>query len=124
MFAAFAAFALLLAAVGLYGVVSYTVTQRMREFAVRVAVGAPRPSLVRLVAHDAVAMTLAGIGLGAFLAMWASTLLGSWLADVYHTDALSLVVAEGVLAVAALVACLHPVLRATRANPIEILRAI
>jgi hypothetical protein len=124
VFAAFSAFALVLAMVGLYGVVSYAVGQRMREFAVRIAVGAPKRDMMKLVAHDAAAMTLAGIGLGAFLAMWSSVLLGSWLYDVYHTDALSLVLAEALLFAAALAACLQPALRAMRADPIEILRAI
>jgi hypothetical protein len=124
IFATFSAFALALAAVGLYGVVSYSVSQRMREFAVRVAVGAARPDMVRLVAHDAIVMTLAGVGLGAFLAMWGSTLLGDWLFDVYHTDARSLLVAELVLFGAAILACLQPVLRATHADPVQILRAI
>jgi predicted permease len=124
VFAAFSAFALVLATVGLYGVVSYAVSQRMREFAVRVAVGAPGRDLVRLVAHDAAVMTLAGVGLGAFLAMWGSTLLGEWLFDVYHTDVRSLVAAELVLFGAAMLACLQPALRAMRADPVQILRAI
>jgi hypothetical protein len=124
VFAAFSAFALALAAVGLYGVVSYSVSQRIREFAVRIAVGAPGRDLVKLVAHDAIVMTLAGVGLGAFLAMWGSTLLGDWLFDVSHTDARSLVVAELVWFGAATLACLQPALRAMRADPVEILRAI
>jgi ABC-type antimicrobial peptide transport system permease subunit len=124
VFAAFSAFALALAAVGLYGVVSYSVSQRMREFALRIAVGAPGRDLVKLVAHDAIVMTLAGVGLGAFLAMWGSTLLGEWLFDVHHTDARSLVLAELVLFGAAILACFQPALRAMRADPVEILRAI
>ena len=123
VFSAFSAFALLLAAVGLYGVVSYSVTQRMREFAVRLAVGAPAKDVVRLVAHDAAVMVLAGTSIGAFAAMWASSLLGDWLWTVYHTDAVALVMAEGVLLLAGLVAALQPALRAMRANPVEILRA-
>ncbi len=113
-----------LAAIGLYGVVSYTVTQRMREFAVRIAVGAPARAVMRLVAHDAAVMILAGTGIGAFLAMWASKLLGDWLYSVYHTDAVSLLVAEAVLFAAGFAACFQPALRAMRADPIEILRAI
>jgi predicted permease len=124
VFGGFSAFALLLAGIGLYGVVSYTVSQRMREFAVRIAVGAPQGDVMRLVAHDATVMILAGTGMGAFLAMWGSTLLGDWLYNVYHTDAMSLIVAELVLFAAAAAACLQPALRAVRANPVEILRAI
>jgi len=78
---------------------------------------------VRLVAHDAAVMVLAGTSIGAFAAMWASSLLGDWLWTVYHTDAVALVMAEGVLLLAGLVAALQPALRAMRANPVEILRA-
>jgi putative ABC transport system permease protein len=124
VFTLFSAFALLLAAIGLYGVVSYSVTQRMREFAVRVAVGAPAQAVTRQVVHDAAVMVLAGTGIGAFFAMWASQLLGDWLYTVYHTDAISLVIAEAVLLLAGLAASLQPALRAMRANPVEILRAI
>lgn len=124
VFGAFSVFALVLASMGLYGVVSYSVSQRMREFAVRIAVGAPSRDVVRLVALDAAVMILAGTGAGAFLAMWGSTLLGDWLYNVYHTDALSLVTAEVVLFAAGFAACLQPALRAMRADPIEILRAI
>ena len=124
VFSAFSVFALALAAIGLYGVVSYSVSQRMREFAVRIAVGAPSKNVIKLVAHDGAVMILAGTGIGAFLAMWGSTLLGDWLYTVHHTDAVSLVVAEAVLFLAGLAACLQPALRAMRANPVEILRAI
>ena len=124
VFGSFSAFALLLAAIGLYGVVSYSVNQRMREFAVRLAVGAPPSDMMKHVAHDAAVMVLAGTGIGAFAAMWASSLLGDWLWTVYHTDAVSLMIAEAVLLLAGLAASLQPALRAVRANPVEILRAI
>ncbi|MBI2401762.1 MAG: ABC transporter permease [Gemmatimonadetes bacterium] len=124
VFAAFSGFALTLATIGLYGVVSYGVSQRMREFAVRIAVGAPSRDVMKLVAHDGAVMILAGTGIGAFLAMWGSTLLGDWLYNVYHTDAVALVIAEAVLLLAGFAACLQPALRAMRANPVEILRAI
>jgi ABC-type antimicrobial peptide transport system permease subunit len=124
VFGAFSVFALALAAIGLYGVVSYSVSQRMREFAVRIAVGAPGRDVVKLVAHDGAVMILAGTGIGAFLAMWGSTLLGGWLYNVHHTDAVSLVVAEAVLFLAGFAACIQPALRAMRANPVAILRAI
>jgi hypothetical protein len=124
VFGAFSGFALALSAIGLYGVVSYSVSQRMREFAVRLAIGAPARTVMNLVAHDGAVMVLAGTGLGAFLAMWGSTLLGDWLGSVHHTDARSLVIAEAVLLLAGFAASLQPALRAMRANPVEILRAI
>ena len=115
--------ALALAAVGLYSVVAYGVTRRLREFAVRVALGAHRSDLASLVLHDALVMALGGIGLGAFGAFGASSLLGRVLADVPPTDVTTLVSAEITLLVVALAASLAPAFRAMRADPIEILRA-
>jgi hypothetical protein len=68
-------------------------------------------------------MLLAGTGIGAFAAMWAGQLLDAWLYDVFFVNVISLVLAEGVLLAAGLGACLAPALRATRADPVEILRA-
>ncbi|MBI3982490.1 MAG: ABC transporter permease [Gemmatimonadetes bacterium] len=123
VFVLFASLSLLLAAVGLYGVLAYAVSRRMREFAVRVALGAEQRRVLRMVMHDGAVMLLAGTGIGAFAAMWAGQLLDAWLYDVYFVDVLSLVAAELVLLAAGLAACLAPALRATRANPVEVLRA-
>jgi ABC-type antimicrobial peptide transport system permease subunit len=123
LFVTMGAFALVLAAVGIYGVLAYAVNRRLREFAVRVALGAQRSDLVRIVLHDGLVMTLAGTGLGAFVALWSSYLLENFLEDVYPTDALTLVTVEAVLITVALAASLAPALRAMRADPIEILRA-
>jgi len=123
LFVTMALFALILAAVGVYGVLSYAVTRRLREFAVRIALGALRGDVLRAVLHDGFVMTLAGTALGGFLALWSSFLLDAFLEDVYPTDAVTLVVSEAVLVVAAAAACLGPALRATRADPIEMLRA-
>jgi putative ABC transport system permease protein len=123
LFATMGAFALALAAVGIYGVMAYTVTRRLREFAVRVALGAQRGDLLRAVLHDGVVMTLAGTGLGAFVALWTSFFLENVLENVYPTDAVTLVVAETILLAATFGACLSPALRAAKADPVEILRA-
>jgi putative ABC transport system permease protein len=123
LFVTMGLFALVLAAVGLYGVMAYAVTRRLREFAVRVALGAQRRDLLRAVLRDGLVMTLAGTGLGAFVALWTSFLLENVLEDVYPTDAATLVVAEAVLLGVTLAACLSPAFRAARADPIEILRA-
>jgi predicted permease len=123
LFASMGSFALILAAVGMYGVLAYAVNRRLREFAVRVALGAQRPDLLKAVLHDGLVMTLAGTGLGAFVAMWSAYLLENLLEDIYPTDALTLVSVEAVLIGVALVACLAPAFRAARADPIEILRA-
>jgi predicted permease len=123
LFVTMGVFALALAAVGVYGVTAYAVTRRLREFAVRVALGAQRNDLLKAVLHDGLVMTLAGTGLGAFVALWTSSLLQNVLEDVYPTDALTLVIAEAVLLAVTLGACLSPALRAAKADPIEILRA-
>jgi hypothetical protein len=125
LFALMGSFALLLAAVGVYGVLAYTVNRRIREFAVRVALGAARADLLKMVLHDGMVMTLAGTGLGAFVAFWAAGFLGRVLEDqhVLQTDVFALMGAEAVLIAVATAACLAPAFRAMRADPMEILRA-
>jgi hypothetical protein len=114
---------LALAAAGLFAVMSYKVNQRMREFAVRVAIGARSAHLWRLVLRDGLEMALAGTALGAFGGFFAGSLLADGVYRVNPTDVISLVVAETVLLAVALGACAIPALRATRADPVEILRA-
>jgi hypothetical protein len=123
LFAAFGIFALLLSSVGLYGVLSYAVNRRRREFGVRIALGAQRQHVLRLVLRESSVMILAGIGIGAFLGMWTAQFLEHWLYDVNPTDAVSLVSAELVLIAVSLGACALPGIRATRSNPVEVLRA-
>ncbi|HEU4643106.1 MAG TPA: ABC transporter permease [Gemmatimonadaceae bacterium] len=123
LFALYGAFALTLCAVGLYGVLSYAVRQRMRELGVRAALGARSPDLVRLVLRDALVMVLSGTAVGAILAMWSARLLGAWLYGVAPTDAVSLVSAEVVLFGVALGACVAPARHAMRADPMDVLRA-
>ena len=112
-----------LAAAGLFAVLSYMVNQRMREFAVRVAVGARSAHLWRLVLLDGAEMALAGTALGAFGGFFAGSLFGGGLYGVNPTDVISLVAAEAVMLVVAFGVCIVPALRATRADPVEILRA-
>jgi putative ABC transport system permease protein len=123
LFSLLGALALGLSAVGLYGVLAYTVSRRMREFGIRLALGARREDVFRLVIHDGAVMVLAGTGLGAIFAMWVSKLLSVWLYGVHPTDAGGLVGAEVLLILVSLAACLAPALRAMRAEPLEILRA-
>lgn len=124
LFSVFGAVALGLAAVGLYAVVAYAVAQRMREFAVRAALGAGVRDLFRLAAHDGAVMTLAGTGIGAFIAMAVAMKLGRFLWGLYPIDAISLVSAEFALCSVAFLACLGPARRAMTADPAEILRAV
>ncbi len=116
--------ALALAALGLYGVLAYAVGQRMREFAVRIALGAEPRQLFRMVLHDGAVMLLAGTGIGAFVALGTTKYLDSAIEVVYRTDAWSLVGAEALLLAVGLAAALGPARRAVRANPLDILRAV
>ena len=123
LFSGFGAFALVLSSVGLYGVVAYTVNRRLREFAVRIALGARRRHVVRIVVHDAAVMALAGVGVGAFVALATAPLVGTDPYRTPYTGVMALVAAEAVLLLSALLACVGPLRRATRADPVEILRA-
>ncbi len=124
VFVGMGAVALGLAALGLYGVLAYAVSRRMREFAVRVALGAEPKALLKMVLHDGFVMLLGGIGVGAFAALAASRLLDSVLIAVLPSDVTSLVLCEVVLIAAGLAAALGPARRAARANPMDILRAV
>jgi putative ABC transport system permease protein len=125
LFGAFSVFGLVLCAVGLYGVLAYTVSRRLREFAVRIALGARRGDVMRLVVHDAAVTALAGIGIGAFIALKVTRTVSDYTGALPpYSHALALVAGEAVLLLVALIACLEPVRRAANANPVEILRAI
>lgn len=123
VFVTMGAVALGLAALGLYGVLAYAVTRRLREFAVRIALGAQPKALLKMVLHDGFVMLLAGIGVGAFFALLASRLLDSVLISVMPSDVVSLVLCEAMLIIVGLAAAAAPALRASRANPMDILRA-
>ena len=124
LFGAFGMFGIVLCGVGLYGVLSYAVNRRLREFALRIALGARRRDVARLVVHDAAVTALAGIGIGAFLALYFTRALSDMLSAFQYADAIALVGAESVLLFGATLAALGPVRKAAKADPIEILRAI
>jgi putative ABC transport system permease protein len=126
LFGAFAGFGLVLCAVGLYGVLAYTVTRRLREFAVRVALGARRRDVMRLVVHDAAVTALAGVGIGAFVALWFTRPIIDSLdvVSVPYAPVLALVASEALLFVVAFVASLGPLRRAAQADPLDVIRAI
>ncbi len=123
LFGLFGVFALFLSSMGLNAVLSYAVGRRMREFGVRIALGAQRPDILRLVLSEGTVLILAGVAIGAVVAMWSAQLLTHWLYDINPTDVVALVGAELVLIVVSLIACAIPGLRATKADPIEVLRA-
>jgi putative ABC transport system permease protein len=118
----FAALAVLLAAVGLYGLLSYVVSRRTREIGIRMALGADRRALLGLVLRDGVRLTLIGAGIGAVASSVAARALGHLLYGVGPTDPLTFA-AVGLLMVAvAVVASYLPAARATRVDPVEALR--
>ena len=118
----FAALALVLAAIGVFGVVSYLVTLRQRELGVRFALGARGRQIVSLVLGQGLRPVWAGIALGLFGAFAASRLLASLVFGVSVSDPATYALGGALLAAVAAVACLIPALRATRVDPMEILR--
>jgi ABC-type antimicrobial peptide transport system permease subunit len=118
----FGTLALLLAAVGLYGVMAATVSQNSRELALRMALGAGPIDLLRLVMVRGVALTIGGVSLGSVAAFELTRLMGYLLYQVSPRDPLSFAGAVVVIVVAALTACLVPAWRATRTDPIVALR--
>jgi putative ABC transport system permease protein len=121
--AAFALLALTLAAAGLYGVLSYSVTRRQREMGVRSALGAGPGDIVRLVLRQGLGVTAAGLVLGLAAAAATTRLLGSLLFGVTPLDAAAFAAAPLLLLAVALVACLVPARRAAAVDPTEALRS-
>jgi ABC-type antimicrobial peptide transport system permease subunit len=122
MLGAFGALALLLAGVGLYGVMSYAVSQSTREFGLRMALGARGSDLLRLVISQGLLLTMAGVVVGGLAALGLSRLLGYLLYQVSPRDPLTFVIAVMVMAIASVAACFLPAWRATRTDPVRALR--
>jgi predicted permease len=120
---AFAGLSLLLAAVGLYGVLSYLVTQRTTEIGIRIALGARRTQLLQLVMLDGLRPAFVGLALGIAGSVGATQLIRSVLYATRPLDAVVYVSVIVTLLLAAAAACLVPAWRATRVNPIQALRA-
>jgi len=122
LLAIFAGIALLLAAVGIYVVVSYSVAQRVHEMAIRLALGASPGGLLKLVIGKAMLMVLAGLALGGGAALALTRVLASLLYDTSPTDRVTWVAAGALLAAVALLACYIPARRAMRVDPMVALR--
>ncbi|HXL22034.1 MAG TPA: ABC transporter permease [Candidatus Dormibacteraeota bacterium] len=118
----FGGLAVLLAAVGLYGVMSYSVSQSTRELGLRMALGASGADVLRLVMSQGMVLTAGGVLLGAAAALGTTRLLGYLLYNVGPRDPLAFGAAFAVMAVASFAACFFPAWRATRTDPVRALR--
>jgi putative ABC transport system permease protein len=123
IFAALGLASLGLATAGLFSVVSYASGLRMREFAVRVALGASSSEVGKLVLRDTLIMSLGGTAVGAALGMWSGFLMWDRMWGVYPIDVEALLAAEVVLLLTTVLAALPPIRRALRVDPVALLRA-
>jgi putative ABC transport system permease protein len=122
LFTGFAALALLLSAIGIYALISYSVSQRTREIGVRVALGAQRSNVLRMVLREGLQLLIFGLLLGWVGAFLATRVMRSLLYSTSATDAVSFVATSITLIAVALLACYIPARRATKVDPMIALR--
>ncbi len=120
--AVFGLIALVLASIGLYGVVSYTISRRVNEIGIRMALGAQRNDVLSMVLRETMLLALAGVAVGLVFAIAAARLVNSLLFGLSGHDPMTLAAATGILVVVALLAGAIPGARATRVNPTQALR--
>lgn len=123
VFGTLAGLASVLTAIGLFAALSYSLSQRRREFGVRVAVGASPADLVRMVIRQGIAPTTSGIAIGIFIALGVTRSMSGLLFGISPLDEISFLAAPSLLLPVTLVACLLPALRAARVDPTTTLRA-
>jgi ABC-type antimicrobial peptide transport system permease subunit len=119
----FAGAALFLAAIGIYGVLSYSVAQRAQELGIRMALGADRRRILRLVMSQGMLLALAGMAAGVAMSLAVSRLIASLLFGVAPTDPLTYAAVTALLGVVAVMACALPAARAARVDPLVVLRS-
>jgi ABC-type antimicrobial peptide transport system permease subunit len=122
MLSVFGLLALVLASIGLYGVIAYSITRRKREIGVRMAVGAAQGAVVKLVLTEGMSLVLAGAVLGMAAALGIGQMISGMLFGLSATDPVSLVIAALVLVVVAGIACYLPARAASRLDPLVALR--
>ena len=120
--AGFGALGALLAAIGLYGLLAYTVARRTHEIGVRMALGATRSDVMRIALYDALWMVCAGLALGAPLAFWGKRIAASLIPGLSVASPLPIVVAAAIMIAVGLIAAYPPARRAMKVNPIAALR--
>ncbi|MBI3885477.1 MAG: ABC transporter permease, partial [Opitutae bacterium] len=123
MFSVFGGLAILLAAVGLYGVKAYSVARRTREIGIRMALGAEPGTVQKMILREGTAMIVTGVTLGLLLGLALGQALATMLYQVSPVDPMTFVVAPAVLGTVGLLACYFPAQRATRVNPLNAIRS-
>jgi putative ABC transport system permease protein len=122
LMSSFSGIALILAAVGIFGVISYSASQRTHEIGIRMALGAPRQDVLRLILGEGTKLALLGLGAGAVGALWLTHFMTSLLYEISATDPLTFCGVGAVLLGVAVAACYFPARRAMRVDPIIALR--
>jgi ABC-type antimicrobial peptide transport system permease subunit len=118
----FAGLALVLAAIGLYSVLAYSVRRRVREIGVRMALGAQRMDVIRMILGQGVRLALIGVAIGVVAAFVLTRLMASQLFQVSATDPLTFIGVAGMLVLVAIAACYIPARRASKVDPMVALR--
>ena len=118
----FAGIALALAAIGLFGVISFNVVQRTREIGIRMALGAERKSIFQLIVVNGFTLTALGLVIGIIVSLGLTRFLKSMLVEISPFDPITFLVTSAGLALVALIACYFPAHRATRIHPMDALR--